>query len=213
MEYVEQVTSPKHGGAERPHAKTIGKGRGETAWLALLLLVGVGGIGAVDVLTGTEIALTAFYVPIVVVAAWRIGRAGAICCAVSCAMMGVLADHLVSEPAWRLSTSYSIPGVPWWNGTARLFVYLVVGLVVARLLEVIRQRDRALRELQDALSHVRTLQGLLPICAWCKQIRDDKDNGRWMPVEQYVAQRTDARFTHGICPVCAGRVVSSSRGE
>jgi hypothetical protein len=185
----------------------------KTKYLIPLLLAGVCGIGLIDVLIGSEAQVTAFYVLLVVVAAWRIGEVGAMCCAVGCTAMGILADTLVSEPTWHLSTSYSIPGLPWWNALARLFVYLVVGLVVARLLEVLRERDKALRGLQSALSQVRTLQGLLPICAWCKHIRDDKDHGGWMPVEQYVAQRTGASFTHGICPTCAGRVVSSRPAE
>jgi hypothetical protein len=55
-------------------------------------------------------------------------------------------------------------------------------------------------DLEAALASVKTLQGLLPICAHCKRIRDDK--GEWTHVEQYVRARTDARFSHGICPEC-----------
>lgn len=54
--------------------------------------------------------------------------------------------------------------------------------------------------LEAALASVRTLQGLLPICAHCKRIRDDK--GEWTQVEQFVRARTDAQFSHGICPEC-----------
>ena len=55
-------------------------------------------------------------------------------------------------------------------------------------------------ELQTALSSVRHLSGLLPICAYCKRIRDDKDY--WQQIELYLAERSDAQFTHGICPEC-----------
>ncbi len=55
-------------------------------------------------------------------------------------------------------------------------------------------------ELQAALTHVKLLQGILPICAWCKKVRDDDDY--WREVEEYVAAHTDARFSHGICPDC-----------
>ena len=57
------------------------------------------------------------------------------------------------------------------------------------------------RDLQDALSHVKQLRGLLPICAWCKAVRDDHDY--WHSVEEYISERTDAQFSHGICPNCA----------
>jgi hypothetical protein len=52
----------------------------------------------------------------------------------------------------------------------------------------------------EALEKVKTLSGLLPICAWCKRIRDDK--GYWSQVEKYVHEHTGADFTHGICPEC-----------
>ncbi len=56
-------------------------------------------------------------------------------------------------------------------------------------------------QLEKALAEVKTLQGLLPICANCKKIRDD--GGFWQPVEMYVRDRSDAEFTHSICPECA----------
>jgi hypothetical protein len=55
--------------------------------------------------------------------------------------------------------------------------------------------------LADALDRVRTLKGLLPICAWCKKVRDD--GGYWTQVEAYVSQHSEAAFTHSICPSCA----------
>jgi hypothetical protein len=50
------------------------------------------------------------------------------------------------------------------------------------------------------LAEVKTLSGLIPICGWCKNVRND--SGYWQSVEQYVRARTDASFTHGICPDC-----------
>jgi PAS domain-containing protein len=64
-----------------------------------------------------------------------------------------------------------------------------------------QERERLIRELQDALAKIKTLHGLLPICAHCKKIRDDK--GSWNHLEKYVAERTEAVFSHGICPECA----------
>jgi hypothetical protein len=68
-----------------------------------------------------------------------------------------------------------------------------------------RVKDRT-QELQNSLAQVTQLSGMLPICAWCKKIRDDQDY--WHSVEQYVTARTDARFTHGICPDCHTRVTA-----
>jgi hypothetical protein len=55
-------------------------------------------------------------------------------------------------------------------------------------------------ELQQALAEVKTLRGILPICASCKKIRDDK--GYWENVEVYIKTHSQADFTHGICPDC-----------
>jgi PAS domain S-box-containing protein len=61
-------------------------------------------------------------------------------------------------------------------------------------------REDLIIELQNALARIKTLTGLIPICAWCKKIRDDK--GYWKKVETYIREHSDASFTHGICPEC-----------
>lgn len=66
------------------------------------------------------------------------------------------------------------------------------------------ERERLIRELQDALAQVSVLRGLLPICAHCKKIRNE--HGEWNPVEKYIKDHTRVDFTHGICPECARRL-------
>ncbi|HEY5999786.1 MAG TPA: PAS domain-containing protein [bacterium] len=61
-------------------------------------------------------------------------------------------------------------------------------------------RDQLIRDLREALSKVRHLSGMLPICAWCKRIRNDQ--GYWDQVEDYIREHSEASFTHGICPEC-----------
>jgi PAS domain S-box-containing protein len=62
---------------------------------------------------------------------------------------------------------------------------------------------RLVAELREALSNVKTLSGLLPVCAWCKKIRDDA--GYWQRIETYLAEHSGATFTHGMCPECHAR--------
>jgi uncharacterized membrane protein (GlpM family) len=71
-----------------------------------------------------------------------------------------------------------------------------------RLRDMLREAetDRLNRELGEALERVRTLRGLVPICAHCKKIRDD--TGFWQKVETYVESHSHAEFTHGLCPTC-----------
>lgn len=63
------------------------------------------------------------------------------------------------------------------------------------------ENARLVAELRDALERVKRLQGLLPICAHCKKIRDDQ--GYWNQIENYISEHSEADFTHGICPECA----------
>lgn len=67
--------------------------------------------------------------------------------------------------------------------------------------EISRALGERNAELADALARVRTLSGLLPVCAWCKRVRDDA--GYWQQIERYLSEHTDARFTHGMCEDCA----------
>ena len=60
-------------------------------------------------------------------------------------------------------------------------------------------------ELEEALGQVRVLQGILPICSYCKHVRDDKDY--WQSVECYISKHSEAKFSHGICPKCYEAVV------
>jgi DNA-binding response OmpR family regulator len=72
-----------------------------------------------------------------------------------------------------------------------------VGVRVLRLQEQLADR---VAELQVALSNVKQLHGLLPICSYCKRIRGDDQY--WQQVESYIAERSEAQFSHGICPAC-----------
>jgi DNA-binding response OmpR family regulator len=72
--------------------------------------------------------------------------------------------------------------------------------VGARVLELQGALAQRVAELEDALANVKTLQGLLPICSYCKKIRNDRNY--WQQVEGYISERSDAHFSHGICPDC-----------
>jgi PAS domain S-box-containing protein len=84
------------------------------------------------------------------------------------------------------------------DGVVRGFSVHVADVTMVREREA--ALERALRERDDALADVQTLRGLLPICANCKRIRDTI--GEWQPIEKYVTERTEAIFSHSICPEC-----------
>jgi PAS domain S-box-containing protein len=62
------------------------------------------------------------------------------------------------------------------------------------------ERDLMLTQLQEAAANIKTLSGLLPICAGCKKIRDDQDS--WSQIETYISAHSEAEFSHGLCPEC-----------
>ena len=76
----------------------------------------------------------------------------------------------------------------------------------AQIVRLQSELSTRVRELEQALQHVQRLQGLLPICSYCKKIRDDKNY--WHGVEDYISSCSEALFTHGVCPDCYTRHVA-----
>jgi sigma-B regulation protein RsbU (phosphoserine phosphatase) len=81
----------------------------------------------------------------------------------------------------------------------------------ARIVDLQQRLAAQVGELEHALANVRRLSGLLPICSYCKSIRDDSDY--WHRVEEYVTMHSEAQFTHGICPKCFERVTGEVLDE
>src|SRR6266550_4564070 len=83
--------------------------------------------------------------------------------------------------------------------------------VGVQMLELQRVLAARVTELEAALSQVKQLQGLLPICSYCKKVRDD--GNYWQRVDTYLSDRIDVQFSHGICPECLDRVTSEARAR
>ncbi len=79
---------------------------------------------------------------------------------------------------------------------------------LARMVVTKLELRRVSHELAEAAANLKTLSGLVPICAGCKGIRDDK--GYWQRVETYIREHTEAEFTHGICPSCAKKQLAEA---
>ncbi len=79
--------------------------------------------------------------------------------------------------------------------------------VGVRVLELQGQLADRVRELEEALGNVKQLSGLLPICSYCKKVRDDRNY--WQQVEAYVTEHSQAKFSHSICPGCYERVIKT----
>ena len=100
-----------------------------------------------------------------------------------------------------------------WNATADLdhqVIYSVARDITERK-QAEQEREQMLRELQVALAEVKELQKILPICMYCKNIRDDENY--WQTVETYISHHTNTRFSHGICPTCYENVIERQCGD
>jgi PAS domain S-box-containing protein len=90
------------------------------------------------------------------------------------------------------------------QGNVEKLAILGIDITERKLAEA--EREQLILDHLDALSKIKTLSGLLPICASCKKIRDDE--GYWSQLEAYLSEHTDAIFSHGICPECAQKFYS-----
>jgi CHASE3 domain sensor protein len=102
------------------------------------------------------------------------------------------ADYYNAERLLIISSAFAVALLVLAN--------FMVGREMARRRRVEIERVKLIGELQQTLAQVKTLSGLIPICAWCKSIRNDQ--GYWQSVEQYVHSHSDASFSHSICPSC-----------
>ena len=100
-----------------------------------------------------------------------------------------------------------------WNATADLERQVIFSVArdITERKQAEQEREQLLQELQAALAEVKELQRILPICMYCKNIRDDENY--WQTVEGYIAHHTNTRFSHGICPTCYKNVVEPQLDE
>jgi integral membrane sensor domain MASE1 len=99
------------------------------------------------------------------------------------------------------------------QGTLGMFsvCVLLLAATVSERRQAEGHRIATLAELQKALAEIKTLRGFIPICSWCKRIRDDQDF--WHSVEDYIAQHTEATFSHGMCPACVTKAIDDLERE
>jgi len=101
----------------------------------------------------------------------------------------------VGEPLWGNLTVERIE-----DSTGQMLFVLAMLEDISERRRAAEERERMIEDLTEALANVKTLRGLIPICASCKKVRDDK--GYWSQVEVYVRDRSEADFSHDICPEC-----------
>jgi hypothetical protein len=150
----------------------------------------IGVLTAVDYLGGPESPFPVFYAVPVVLGAWYSGHIVALSLA-----LGLPLERMILE-MWVWSPSESTDQL-LLQTLIRISTYTLLGLSTFRLSEHERTLER----------HLEQLQGLLPLCATCKSIKN-ADNS-WESLESYLESRSGAEFSHGVCPACAHRYLTS----
>jgi DNA repair exonuclease SbcCD ATPase subunit len=85
-----------------------------------------------------------------------------------------------------------------------IVILFIENKTISKRKQAEKERENLIAELQDAVTKIKTLSGLLPICSNCKKIRDDK--GYWKQIESYIRDHSEAEFTHSMCPICAKKL-------
>jgi PAS domain S-box-containing protein len=112
--------------------------------------------------------------------------------------VGRIEGSLVSRSGKRVSVDVSVSELHEPDGARA--GYVLVARDVSDKKKAEAEKEKLIDELRDALDNVKTLSGLIPICARCKKVRDDQ--GLWDQIESYVSKHSDALFSHGVCPNC-----------
>lgn len=107
------------------------------------------------------------------------------------------AGGTVRTVLWNSATLYAADG-------KAVVATIAQGQDITERILVEEEHAKLIVELQDALAKVKTLSGLIPICASCKKVRDDE--GYWHQVETYIHEHSEAEFTHGLCPDCVKKL-------
>lgn len=149
-----------------------------TWWFAVAAVLLV-----LDYAFSIDTAFPSFYAVPVLLAAWYSGRGPAVALGIGLPLAHLALLFARATPSVVLTTPIAVTAI-------RGAVVLLIALWIERFAE----HERALER------HVRTLEGLLPICMHCKNIRNDA--GEWERLEGYIGQRSAATFSHGLCPSC-----------
>lgn len=166
-----------------------------TTWIKALAAIII--IGIFDWLTGYELNLFVFYFLPVSLIAWQCGTGPAAIIAVLCSGVWLLADTLSGHV-------YSTAVYTFWNTIIRTISFLIIGWSVQKIHALLAAEKQKTEALRRAMSEIKVLRGLLPICAQCKKIRDDQ--GNWQQLETHIKKHSEADFTHSICPECAKKL-------
>ena len=153
-------------------------------------------LGVVDWASGYELQFFIFYFIPITLAGWNCGLARTMTVSGLCGGLWFYIDLYSGHP-------YSNWYYSCWSALIRTSSFLLNGYSVVRIKALLVGKRKAMAELEQALVEVKTLKGLLPVCAGCKRVRNDE--GYWRQINQYLGHRSDALLFVGRCDECAAK--------
>jgi K+-sensing histidine kinase KdpD len=175
--------------------------------IALISLTSLAAVSYIDWVTGYEFLLFVFYFIPVCICAWYLGRVSVLAMALLSGVVWFAVDYLSRH-------FYSSEIVRYWNSLTCFLAFAIIGLVLRRLRQSLREQLKARQELTGALEEIsqanqemRKLQGQLQVvCAWTKRIRVE---GKWVPLDEFLGTHLHIPVSHGISPEALEEIAKS----
>jgi integral membrane sensor domain MASE1 len=167
--------------------------------VSVVLFVGAIAFAGIIQNGALEVSIAYLTVPLVLLSTFRFGAYGATASLFLFSAIAVIGTAAARGPFVFARTSDSLLSLQAFIGILS-FTALALSAVLAERRAEERSKSEAFARMSEALAEVKTLRGLIPICAWCHKVRNDA--GAWEQLENYIRRNLDANFSHGICPDC-----------
>ncbi len=145
-----------------------------------------------DYVTGETYELFILYYLPVGLVAWHVNRTAGL-------LMGILCTATWFQSDYLSHARYSL-FVGTWDTAMRFVSFVGLAWILSKVQTELAREKRLNDELAEAMAQIKTLTGILPMCSFCRKIRDDKN--QWVPLESYISKHSDAQVSHGLCPIC-----------
>lgn len=156
--------------------------------LAMLCLVGL-----IDYATGYEFAFSLFYLLPIILVSWFVSRKAGMLFSLMSSLIIFVADYFAGK-------SFMPPFAELWNLSIHFCFFIIIAFLITLLKSEFDEHMRLIVAQKVSLNEIKVLSGMLPICASCKNIRDDK--GYWNQIETYISEHSEVQFSHSVCPNC-----------
>lgn len=164
-----------------------------------LLLIFI--IGWIDWQTGYKLNFFVFYFIPIGITAWFLGIESTIIISITSSLAWYIADK-------HSGHTYSSNFYLVWNTSIRFVSFMIIGWSFSKVNFLFRSEEIKTKQLQKALSEIKTLQAFLSICCVCKKIRNE--DGKWQQMESYISNHSETKFSHGYCPECAQKAMQQA---